>query len=97
MHMRQRSANRSIDPLTSLLTEKPDPFPCPPTHPPTPQPKQHGFRSVPRALLVERVGKDKERAHKLGDKVMKSMGAGQQDGDGAGGSGGGGGQSALQR
>jgi hypothetical protein len=60
-----------------------------------PDPKQkapaaaHGFRSVPRALLVERAQKDKAKAHKLGDKVMKSMGQGE--------GGGGGGPSALQR
>lgn len=48
---------------------------------------------MPRALLVERAQKDKEKAHKLGDKVMKSM----TGGDGGGGGAGGGGQSALQR
>lgn len=73
-----------------------------------PQPA-HGFRSVPRALLVERAQKDKAKARKLGDKVMRSMGAedgaagagtGKGGGGGApacGGGGGGGGPSALQR
>ena len=72
-----------------------------------PQPA-HGFRSVPRALLVERAQKDKAKAHKLGDKMMRSMGAGDGaagagtgagtgGGAPAGGDGVGGGPSALQR
>lgn len=68
----------------------------------------HGFRSVPRALLVERAQKDKAKAHKLGDKVMQSMDAAAAGSGGDGGGGGGGspdpgpagpprGRSALQR
>lgn len=59
-----------------------------------PQQPAHGFRSVPRALLVERAGKDKAKALKLGDRVMKSM-AGEEEKSGGGG--GSGGPSALER